>query len=47
MQRKGYSSFSEFTEKHSLLPDFYLNRERVSSLLDVHNNEIVSIPNDW
>lgn len=31
----------------ALLPDFYLNRERVSEILDVHNNEIIPISNDW
>jgi len=26
---------------------YYLNRERVSDLLDCHQNEIVQVANDW
>ena len=29
------------------MPDFYLNRERISELLDTSNNAVVQVSNDW
>jgi hypothetical protein len=50
-QKHKYSSFDQSAipgreDKNSNL-HFYLNRDRISTILDTSNNEIVPIENDW
>jgi len=34
-------------DKQSSNLNFYLNRDRISNVLETHHNEIVPIENDW
>ena len=44
-QRIRYSSFEFLSKKQ--VQQFYLNRERISALLDCHQNDIEPVANDW
>ncbi len=46
-QRTKYSTFDNYQKLQNKTGSFYLNRDRVSTLLDANQNEAVPISNDW